>query len=149
MRKFPVAGFRPIPVDLFEVLHTMQEPEMAKALGVNPWAFRRWLDGEEPVPLIAYKLAKVIAGHELTAGFGEFAGVRYENGKLYARNRVGKRAGMTYGELSSIEMMRDLINNIEAVQAENMRLRKERDFYKGQCDRETRFGLIVNDLFNH
>ncbi len=77
MRSFPVAGFKPAPVDLFEVLHALPEVEMCKALGVGQWQFRGWLDGSEPVPLIAYKFAQVIAGRTLPASFGPFAGMRY------------------------------------------------------------------------
>lgn len=149
MRLFPVAGFRPVPPDLFEVLHVLPEVEMCQALGVSQWQLRGWLDGTEPVPLIVYRFAKIIAGQELPAGFGEFVGVRHEGGMLYAPNRAGKQAGITYNELSSIQMIRELINSSEALRTQYMRAMKERDFYKGQCFRDTRYGMVVNELFNH
>lgn len=149
MRKFPIAGFRPIPNDLFDVLHFLPEAEMADALGVNAFAFRRWLDGVEPVPKIAYLFARCIAGQELPKGFGPFAGARLENGRLYAKGRAGKVAGLAFAELALIEHMRTAIDDLEGLNSQVRRLRKERDFYKGQLDRESRFGMVVNDLFNH
>lgn len=149
MRSFPVAGFKPAPVDLFEVLHALPEVEMCKALGVGQWQFRGWLDGSEPVPLIAYKFAQVIAGRTLPASFGPFAGMRYEGGQLLLANRVGKRAGIAYAELSSLEGMRDAIKAANTLEAENRRLRKACDFYKAQCFRDARYGMVVNELFDY
>lgn len=149
MRKFPKAGFRPVPVDLFNVLHFLPEAEMCVALGVNAFAFRRWLDGEEPVPKIAYLFAKCIAGQELPRGFGPFADARLENGRLYAKGKAGKTAGLAFAELSLIEHMRAAIDDLEGLNSQVRRLQKERDFYKAQLNREIKFGMIVNDLFDH
>lgn len=149
MRMFPKAGFKPEPRDLFEVLHALPEREMCQQLGVSQWQFRGWLDGTEPVPLIVYKFAQVIAGHTLPSSFGEFAGCRYQNGRLIAPERAGKGAGIAFFELMSIEQIRRALVDLEGIEAYNRRLLKERNFYKGQLQRESRFGLVVNDLFNH
>lgn len=149
MRMFPKAGFDPVPRDLFDVLHALPEREMCQELGVSQWQFRGWLDGSEPVPLIVYKFAQVIAGHTLPSSFGEFAGCRYENGRLLAPWHEGRRAGIAYYELAAMECIRQALVDLDTVNEENHRLRKERDFYKGQLQRESRFGMVVNDLFDH
>jgi len=146
-RKFPVAGFRPAPADLFEVLHALPEEKMAEEMGVNAFAFRRWLDGAEPVPLIAYKLASIIAGRTLPASFGPFAGARFESGRLFLDGYAGKEWGLSADDLRHLAYLRHYETLANGLDAQLRRALKERDFYKGQCAREARFGLMLNRLF--
>lgn len=73
----------------------------------------------------------------------------YEGGQLLLANRAGKRAGIAYTELSSLEGMRDAIQATNTLEAENRRLRKACDFYKAQCFRDARYGMVVNELFDY
>lgn len=146
-RKFPVAGFRPVPLDLFEVLHALPEPEMCVELGVNAFVLRRWLDGAEPVPLIAYKLASIIAGRTLPASFGPFAGARFESGRLFLDGYAGKEWGLSAENLKHLAYLRHYETLANGLDAELRRTKKERDFYKGQCSREAKYGLMLNRMF--
>ena len=45
--------------------------------------------------------------------------------------------------------MRDAIQATNTLEAENRRLRKACDFYKAQCFRDARYGMVVNELFDY
>jgi len=120
---------------------------MAEEMGVNAFAFRRWLDGAEPVPLIAYKLASIIAGRTLPASFGPFAGARFESGRLFLDGYAGKEWGLSADDLRHLAYLRHYETLANGLDAQLRRALKERDFYKGQCAREARFGLMLNRLF--
>lgn len=122
---------------------------MAQALGVNPWAFRRWLDGAEPVPLMAYKFAACIAGQCLPVGFGKFSGMRREGEWLLVADRAAGLDGIRFEDLASMGYLRQCAQEVEGLAAQVRRLTKERDFYKGQCFRDSRYGMVVNDLFDY
>lgn len=145
MPRFPVAGFRPVPNDLFEVLFTLPEAEQADAMGVSVDLLHLWKDGLAPIPLIAYKMARLIAG-ELPRSFKPFDRAQVRDGRLVLAGQDW-RDSLSFEEIVDMPYMRQCVN-LCRIQADLIeRLTLERDFYKRQCRREARFGLILNKLF--
>lgn len=118
---------------------------MADAMGISVDTLRNWKDGIEPIPLTAYKLARCIAGH-LPSTFGDFANAKHVNGRLVLAGRIWKES-LSFEEVVDMPYMRQCANLCKAQAHLIERLTVERDFYKRQCRREARFGLILNKIF--
>ena len=147
MRMYPRAGFYPKPAteELLTALLTLPASEMCEALGISLQTLLDYLSGKVAVTKTIYMFAQVIAGQQLGPGWGKFAGVRIEGDWLVLPN-YEKKEGIRYEELKNMWHMRQALvltgGHLRTIE----KLALERDFYKAQCFKEARYGMMLNQI---
>lgn len=143
-RKFPVAKF---PHDLDELIKVVCfcAPEtLAAELYVSVEQAEAWQSGAEPVPFAVFAWLKESKSKRLSKEWAPFDGFYLDRGRLVSREY---RAAVS---IEDVMMLRDyrLLPELVGKQADKIeQLMKERDFYKAQCHREAKFGMMINRLF--
>ena len=120
--------------------------DLAEALGVTVETVTSWKAGDQPVPLMAVKLLRLLdSGHTLKCA-GPWNGSRAEGTRLHLD--CGHDLALEFAELERLPDYRRLYH-LHHLQTELIeRLTIERDFYRRECHQQARFGMVVNQLFS-
>ena len=144
VRRFPRADFPCNPDDIIRVVCFGNATDLAAKLHVTVDQVERWRVGTDPVPFAVFAYLQAEAKPVLTAMWGEWAGFYLDRGRLVSDEyRVGIG-------LDDVLMLREYrrLEQLVREQAETIeRLLVEKDFYRRQCHREAKFGLMLNRLF--
>ncbi|WP_199101643.1 hypothetical protein [Aquitalea sp. ASV11] len=139
-RLSPTTTFKCDELELARLLFTHDHKASAEELGVTTRQWNAWITGAKPVPRHVWLYLKQKKDMEAL-------------GKWRTVNIQQDRITMPWGESISFEEMAKIreyrqANSLVQEQAELIeRLMMERDFYKENCHRQARFGLMLNDLF--
>lgn len=144
---FPRAGFDPKPATeaLLTALLALPATDMCDALGISLNTHMGYLCGQIPVPKTVFLFAQVIAGQQLGPGWGKFAGVRIEGDWLVLPG-YDRKEGIRYEELKDMWHIRQTLALCNGHARTIEKLMLERDFYKAQCRKEARFGMMLNQI---
>lgn len=139
----PRADFPCCPLELAKVMFTSDDDATAAELGVSIKEWMRWKTGAKPVPKVVWLYLSQKRDMTLPKRFGPWAGFKVD----------GKRLVSPWGDSVHFEELPRLPDYRRAAdlaerQADLIeRLMMERDFYRENCHRQARFGLMVNKLF--
>ncbi|MDC7700372.1 hypothetical protein [Vogesella indigofera] len=143
-RKFPVAYFQHSPDELIRVVCFGEAETLAAKLFVDVEQVTRWREGAEAVPFAVFAWLREEGAKALTEAWAPFDGFTLDRGRLVSRQY---RAAISIEDVMMLREYR-LMPALLEKQADTIeRLMKERDFYKAQCHREAKFGMMVNRLF--
>ncbi|AMC34246.1 hypothetical protein [Janthinobacterium sp. B9-8] len=144
---YPRAGFYPKPATeaLLSALLALPASDMCDALGISLETHLGYLTGQIPTPKIVFLFAQVIAGQELGKGWGKFSGMRIEGDWLVLPG-YDKKEGIRYEELKNLWHTRQTLALASGYTRTIEKLMLERDFYKRQCRKEARFGMMLNQI---
>lgn len=120
---------------------------MAASMGISEAEYERYVRGQKKITRMVYAFIRCVTGAELPAGFGEFAGMRIERGRIIARPNQHHNCGIRYDDLVHTEYLRTCGELAKAQANLIERLSKERDFYRRQCSKDARFGMMLNKIF--
>jgi hypothetical protein len=106
---------------------------------------RDWLTGNAEMPLMLYELLAMRVRCRLPATAGFFAGWTIINGERFTG------PGITHGGLHWVDIERlpeyRRVDRVADKQAELIeQLIRERDFYKRQCELESRFSFMLRSI---
>ena len=139
-RLAPTTTFKCDELELARLLFSHDHQESANELGVTIRQWNAWLTGAKPVPRHVWLYLKQKKDMEAL-------------GKWRTVNIQQDRITMPWGESISFEEMAKIreyrrAHQLVQDQADLIEhLMMERDFYKENCHRQARFGLMLNDLF--
>jgi hypothetical protein len=143
-RNFPRANFPHSPERLFGVLCFGDAEALAARLYVTVEQVERWRDGTDEVPFAVYEVLRSQDKPVLREQFGEFAGFYFDRGRLVSDHY---KVAISLEDALNMREYRMLSGLVEK-QAETIeRLLVEKDFYRRQCHREAKFGMMINRLF--
>ncbi|NHQ85293.1 hypothetical protein HA050_04100 [Iodobacter sp. HSC-16F04] len=144
---YPRAGFQPQPATetLLTALLALPASDMCDALGISLKTHLGYLSGQIPVPKIVFLFAQVIAGQELGKGWGKFSGMRID-GEWLVLPGYDKKEGIRYEELKNLWHMRQTLALASGYTRTIEKLMVERDFYKRQCLKEAKYGMMLNQI---
>lgn len=147
-RQFPRADFPHDPDELVRVVLFCKDADGARReIGVTLDQWQRWQRGREAVPRTVFAFLRLWNRRQAPPSWGAFAGLEYDAEHDALRHAMLRHL-ITWADIASLPELRRQKRLAEA-QAETIeRLLIERDFYKAQCSREARFGLMVNRLFD-
>jgi len=144
VRRFPRCDFPCNPDDLIRVVCFGDAEKMAAMLYVTVEQIERWRTGQEAVPYAVYAMLKSQDKPQLGEMWGEWQGFYLDRGRLVSDEY---RAAVSLDDVLKLREYRRL-DRLVVEQAETIeRLIVERDFYKAQCHREAKFGLMLNRIF--
>lgn len=144
VRRFPRCDFPCNPDDLIRVVCFGDAEKMAALLYVTVEQIERWRTGQDAVPYAVYAMLKTQDKPQLGEMWGEWQGFYLDRGRLVSDEY---RAAVSLDDVLKLREYRRL-DRLVVEQAETIeRLIVERDFYRGQCHREAKFGLMLNRLF--
>ena len=120
--------------------------EMAAEIGVSAQQLAYWRRGREPVPRVVYLYLRHRSETILGAQYGPFAGFRLcDRGDALVCPGTGIR--VNHAEVTRLPEYRRA-QRLASDQAELIeQLMVERDFYRRNCHRQAKFGMMVNRLF--
>lgn len=120
------------------------EDALAAELGVTVSTVQAWKAGKAPVPVVCVKYLELLDNKELRCD-GVWNGARAEGSRLIVP--AGYQVTIDYAEIERLADYRRLFH-LRTMQTDLIeRLMIERDFYRENCHRQARFGLMVNSLF--
>ncbi|UTH73578.1 hypothetical protein [Chromobacterium sp. IIBBL 290-4] len=143
----PIANFPCHPDDLYRVICFGDAKELANELDVTVQKINRWRRGLEPVPKAAYLWLKHKTDTALGPHFGPFRGFRLsKHGEALECPATGVR--IPYEEIAELPEYRRL-RRLVGQQAELIEtLMRERDFYKRNCLRDSKYGMLLSMIFH-
>jgi len=150
-RKFPRADFRTEPGELDRVFtFNGSDEQLAELIGVSTRKIGRWHTGTDPVPKAVFELLRFKYLYERSTTLGKHFGP-WSGWKLSKRGdgleNPFRRSFLYLEDAARIEECRHA-HELTGKQAELIeRLMIERDFYRQQCHREAKYGLMLNRLF--
>lgn len=145
--KFPRAQFKHDSETLIRVvLFCPNAKAAAKQLAVSWVQFERWQRGVEPVPRAVYEFLVLWGQKTAPSGWGAFSGLRLDDEGEFLRHHAFRHR-IRFDDLASLpEYWR--LQALATAQAETIeQLIVERNFYREQCQREAKFGLMLNRIF--
>ncbi len=133
------------PDRLIRLFHFGKSEEaLAAELGVTVSTVQAWKAGKAPVPVVCVKYLELLDNNELRCD-GVWNGARAEGSRLIVP--AGYQVTIDYAEVERLADYRRLFH-LRTMQTDLVeRLMIERDFYRDNCHRQARFGLMVNSLF--
>lgn len=118
--------------------------ELTQRCGIDERQRKDWLYGRKPVPKLAYVALNSLKSTELPKQFGKWSGFYLERDHLCSPAMDMK---MHYSEFEKLHDYRRSYNLCQQ-QAELIEsLIIQRDYYRDQCHREAKFGLMLNRIF--
>lgn len=146
-RNPPFANFPCSPDELIRAVCFGDIETVAAELGVDPGQLGYWRTGREPVPKPVFLYLKNRNATTLGPQYGPFKGFTLcERGDALVCPATGVR--VNYEEVARLPDYR-LAQRLVKQQAELIeKLMKERDFYRKNCHRQARFGMLLNGLLD-
>nr|WP_229797481.1 hypothetical protein [Jeongeupia chitinilytica] len=141
----PVFDFAPAPnpSETLMMIRSLPPATLAESMGIEVDELECYARGRKKITRMVYAFIRCVTGAELPAGFGEFAGMRIERGRIIARPNQHHSCGIRYDDLVHMEYLRTC-GELAKGQANLIeRLSKERDFYRRQCSKDSRYGMPV------
>ncbi|MCL6263155.1 hypothetical protein [Craterilacuibacter sp. RT1T] len=145
--QLPRAEFDHDPDELIRVVLFCPHPDKAiKMLGVTKSQFEAWQRGIEAVPRSAFAFLVLWGQKTAPSGWGLFSGLRLDDDGDYLRHHAFRHR-IRFDDLASLpEYWR--LQALAQAQAETIeQIIIERNFYREQCQREAKFGLMLNRIF--
>lgn len=134
------------PDDLVWLFHFGRtEQQLAVDLAVTVDQIHRWKSGTDAVPPMAVRLLQVLDAGDTLRCAGPWNGSRADGTRLHID--CGQDLGIEFEELERLPIYRRLYH-LHSLQTDLIeRLMLERDFYRRECHQQTRFGMVINQLF--
>ncbi|WP_146042162.1 hypothetical protein [Chromobacterium sinusclupearum] len=127
-------------MELGVLMFTNDDAATAKRLGVTVTEWQKWKYGDKPVPRWLWLLLRLEKEAERR---GPWRGFRADGDRIISP----WGDSMRFDEWMQLQEYRRA-SRLATEQAELIeRLMAERDFYKENCTRQARFGLMLNRLF--
>lgn len=139
----PRAHFPVDAMELAKVMFTSDDHATAKELGVTIDEWMNWKTGVTPVPKVVWLYLSQKRDMTLPKRFGPWAGFKVDGPRLVSP----WGDSVNFEELSQLPDYRRATDLAERQADLIERLMMERDFYKANCHRQARFGLMMNKLF--
>lgn len=145
-QRFPFATFKHDPAELVRVVLFPGDPnDVCQELGCSVAQLRRWQTGVEAVPRPVFAFLRLWRRRTLGPQYGAWRDAYVDEDGTTLRHASG--IGLTLDDFTKLREYRRL-SRLCAEQAETIeRLIIERNFYRNQCTREARFGLMLNRIF--
>lgn len=145
--KFPTATFNHDPDELIRVVLFCPHADQArKELGANKIQFERWQRGNDPVPREVFAFLKLWAREKAPASWGLFAGLYIDKDSGLMQHTAFKHR-IRFEDIAALPEYWRLKTLAERQTDTIEKLMMERDFYKENCHRQAKFGLMLNNLF--
>ncbi len=136
----PQGHYKCNTLDLANLMFSSDHNAIAEEVGVSVSQWRAWLYGDEPVPKVVYLY---LQQKKALAELGPWRNYRVDGERLLSPMGTGMLE-REFHELPEYRRCKRLAEQ----QAELIeRLMRERDFYRDNCHRQARFGLMLNKLF--
>lgn len=121
------------------------ENELAEVLDVAVSTVRAWKAGLRPVPSIYIRYLDLLDSKTLNCPGSPWHGAIAEGTRLIVP--TGYAASIQFAEVDRLNEYRRLYH-LHQLQSDLIeRLMAERDFYRENCHRQAKFGLMLNNLF--
>ncbi|WP_374497394.1 hypothetical protein [Vogesella indigofera] len=121
------------------------EAELASVLHVDVATVRRWKSGTSAVPILCVKHLELLDADNVLRCPGVWHGTRVEGSKLVIP--YGTDLAFDHTEVERLSQYRRLYH-LHALQTDLVeKLMMERDFYRENCHRQAKFGLMLNRMF--
>jgi hypothetical protein len=134
--------------DAWFVAKDQNAGKLARRYNVQTELMRDWLTGNQPMPRMLYELLALGELCELPSTAGLFAGWRVEKGERLSGPGIEHKGGLHWLDIARLPEYRRL-DHLTSKQADLIeRLTRERDFYKRQCELETRAGLMLRKIID-
>lgn len=136
----PWARYACDSLELAKLMFTHDDNAAAKEIGVTVTEWQRWKTGEEPVPKLVWLYLKQ---RKQIHDMGPWKGYQVD----------GDRIISPWGESLHVNEWHELreyrrAHRLAQEQADLIeRLMAERDFYRENCHRQAKFGLMLNRIF--
>ncbi|MGY8624405.1 hypothetical protein [Chromobacterium violaceum] len=141
----PWCEFPCSPDDLVRAVSFGDIEEMAAELGVSAQQLAYWRRGREPVPRVVYLWLRHRSETVLGAQYGPFTGFRLcDRGDALVCPATGIR--VNHADVVRLPEYRRAQCLIEQQTALIERLMMERDFYRRNCLKQAKYGMIINAL---
>ncbi|QRO33899.1 hypothetical protein [Chromobacterium violaceum] len=143
----PWCEFPCSPDDLVGAVSFGDIETVAAEIGVSAQQLAYWRRGREPVPRVVYLYLRHRSETILGAQYGPFQGFRLcDRGDALVCPGTGIR--VNHAEIARLPEYRRA-QRLASDQAELIeRLMIERDFYRKNCHRQARFGMLLNRLLD-
>lgn len=134
--------------DVYHVAQTFKPHKLARQYGTNTEKMKEWLTGRSAMPRMLYELLAFRVLCTLPSTAGHFAGWRVIDGERFDGPGITYKGGLHWIEIDRLNEYRraDSVAHKQADLIE--RLMRERDFYKRQCELETRYALQLRTIFD-
>ena len=147
-REFPIhSNWKHVePDELVRLFHfTMHEKDLAAELDVTEAQIRRWKDGKEPVPSIYVKYLQRYQRRHVIEAESPWNGATAVGERLVID--PGISLSLEFEELERLPRYRQLYHLYSKQTDLIEQLLIERDYFKAQCHKQARFGMVLNSLF--
>lgn len=133
--------------DVWHVAQQFKPQQIVRWYNVDSRKAKAWLSGEEPMPKMLYELLAFRVCTELPSTAGHFAHWRVIDGKRLDGPGISFKGGLSWIDIDRLNEYRRL-DSLASRQTDLIeKLMRERDFYKRQCELETRHGLMLRSIF--
>jgi len=135
------------PDELIRLFHfTLQEADLAAELDIGRDQLTAWKEGKEAVPGVFVRYMQQLERRNTIESPGSPWHGSQANGTRLTID-AGHRLAIEFDELERLADYRRLFH-LYTQQADLIeRLMMERDFYREQCHKQARFGMVLNSLF--
>lgn len=144
-RSNPWCEFECSPDELVRAVCFGDIEQMANELGIPAQELAYYRSGRKPVPKVVFLYLTLRSSTMLGSQFGPFRGFRLDNrGDALVCPATGER--INYEEVAFLSEYRNA-RRLAAQQADLIELlMTQRDFYRDNCHRQARFGMLLNRL---
>ena len=139
----PRANFPCDSIELAKVMFSANDDATAKELGVSLKEWMDWKTGNKPVPKVVWLYLSQKRDMTLPKRYGVWSGFMVD----------GERLVSPWGDAVAFDeviMMKEYRRAADLCQRQSElieRLMTERNFYRENCHRQAKFGLMLNNLF--
>ncbi|MBX9296048.1 hypothetical protein VA599_10720 [Chromobacterium sp. TRC.1.1.SA] len=144
----PTTTFPCRPDDLYRALCFGDAKTLANELDVTPQKIERWRRGRDPVPKLVHYYLTNRTATTLGEQFGPFRDFRLSN-RADALVCPSSGVRINYAELQLLAEYRRA-HKLAQQQAELIEtLMRERDYYRQNCHRDARYGMLLNGILGN